>query len=38
LEGRDATRITAEVMQDEVVVVEKRSAQNAVEKTTFKTG
>jgi hypothetical protein len=37
LEGKDATRITAEVMQDGVVI-EKRIAQNAIEETTFKTG
>lgn len=37
LEGKDATRITAEVMQDGVVI-EKRTAQNAIEETTFKTG
>jgi hypothetical protein len=37
LEGKDASRITAEMMQDGVVI-EKRTAQNAVEETTFKTG
>jgi hypothetical protein len=36
-EGRDASRITAEVMQDGVII-EKRTTQNAVEETTFKTG
>jgi hypothetical protein len=37
LEGKDASRITAEVMQDGVII-EKRIIQNAVEETTFKTG
>jgi hypothetical protein len=37
MEGRDATRITAEVMQDGVII-EKRTTQNAVQAVTFKTG
>jgi hypothetical protein len=37
MEGKDAGRITAEVMQDGVII-EKRSTQNAIEETTFKTG
>ncbi|GAB6119678.1 hypothetical protein [Dysgonomonas termitidis] len=37
LEGKDATRITTEVMQDGVIV-EKRKTQNVIEESTFKTG
>lgn len=37
LEGKDATRITTEVMQDGVII-EKRSTQTAIEETTFKIG
>jgi hypothetical protein len=37
LEGKDASRITTEVMQDGVII-EKRTVQNAIEETTFKTG
>lgn len=37
LEGKNAERITAEVMQDGVVI-EKRSTQNAIDETAFKTG
>jgi hypothetical protein len=37
LEGKDATRITTEVMQDGVII-EKRSSQSAIEETTFKIG
>lgn len=37
LEGKDASRITTEVMQDGVVI-EKNSVQSAVDKDTFKTG
>lgn len=37
LEGKDASRITTEVMQDGVVI-EKRSSYSAMDATTFKTG
>lgn len=37
LEGKDATRITTEIMEDGVVI-EKRSGQAAMDKDTFKTG
>jgi hypothetical protein len=37
LEGKDAARITTEIMQDGVII-EKRSSQSAIEETTFKTG
>lgn len=37
LEGKDAARVTTEVMQDGVIV-EKRSTQTAIEETTFKIG
>lgn len=37
LEGKDATRITTEVMQDGVII-EKRSSQTAMNKDTFKVG
>ncbi|MBF0577377.1 hypothetical protein [Dysgonomonas sp. GY617] len=37
LEGKDATRITTEVMQDGVII-EKRSTQTAVKEITFKVG
>jgi hypothetical protein len=37
LEGKDAGRITTEVMQDGAVI-EKRTAQNTIRETTFKTG
>lgn len=37
LEGKDATRITTEIMQDGVLI-EKRSTQNVINETTFKIG
>ena len=37
LEGKDASKVTTEVMQDGVII-EKRSSHNAVEDTTFKIG
>jgi hypothetical protein len=37
LEGKDATRITTEVMQDGVII-EKRRTQHVIEESTFKTG
>lgn len=37
LEGKDASRITTEVMEDGIII-EKRSSQAAVGKDTFKTG
>ena len=37
LEGKDASRITTEVMQDGVII-EKRTSQEALNDTTFKTG
>lgn len=37
MEGKDATRITAEIMQDGIII-EKRTTQSAIEETTFKTG
>ncbi len=37
LEGKEATRVTTEIMQDGVVI-EKRSTQSAVEEITFKVG
>lgn len=37
LEGKDASRITTEVMEDGVII-EKRSSQSAVNATTFKVG
>lgn len=37
LEGKDATRITTEVMQDGVVI-EKRKSYSAMDETTFKVG
>jgi len=37
LEGKDATRITTEVMQDGVLI-EKRSTYSAMDAATFKTG
>lgn len=37
LEGKDASRITTEVMEDGIII-EKRSSQAAVRKDTFKTG
>ena len=37
LEGKDATTVTTEIMQDGVII-EKRCAQNAVEESTFKIG
>lgn len=37
LEGRDATRITTEIMQDGAII-EKRSSQLLMDKDTFKTG
>ena len=37
LEGKDASRITTEVMQDGVVI-EKRSSYSAMDATTFKIG
>lgn len=37
LEGKDASRITTEVMEDGIII-EKKSTQAAVEKDTFKTG
>lgn len=37
LEGKDATRVTTEIMQDGVII-EKRSSQSVIEESTFKTG
>lgn len=37
LEGKDASRITTEIMQDGVII-EKRTSQEALNDTTFKTG
>lgn len=37
LEGKDATRITTEIIQDGVII-EKRSTQNVIEEATFKIG
>ena len=37
LEGKDASRITAEVMQDGIII-EKHTSQSAVDASTFKTG
>jgi hypothetical protein len=37
LEGKEATRITTEIMQDGVII-EKRNTQSAVDETTFKIG
>lgn len=37
LEGKDASRITTEVMQDGIII-EKRTAQTAIDAKTFKTG
>lgn len=37
VEGKDASRITTEVMQDGVII-EKRSSQNILDATTFKVG
>lgn len=37
LEGKDATKITTEVMQDGVII-EKRKTQNVIEEATFKIG
>lgn len=37
LEGKDATRVTTEIMQDGVIV-EKRSSNNVIEESTFKIG
>lgn len=37
LEGKDATKITTEVMQDGVII-EKRKTQNVIGETTFKVG
>ena len=37
LEGKDASRVTTEVMQDGVII-EKRNTQTAIDETTFKIG
>lgn len=37
LEGKDASRITTEVMEDGIII-EKKSSQSAVDQNTFKTG
>lgn len=36
-EGKDATRVTTEIMQDGVII-EKKNSQNAIEENTFKIG